>query len=156
MTSERAPRRRYIRAPHAAAIYFALVFAVGLLLGPVRVLWLEPGLGKTLAVVLETPLLIAAMWFAARVAPAWARVDGGWLSYLSIGVLALVFQQIADLAVGFGLRGMTLADQLAYFSTPAGMIYVATLLVFALMPLIRMPRAGAATSIKPLRDDAAG
>lgn len=129
------------RVPHAAAIYFALVFGVGMLLGPVRVLWVEPWLGMALSVLLEAPLLIAAMWFAARAAPAWARVDGGWTSFLSIGLIALALQQVADLAVGFGLRGMTLADQFAYFATPAGMIYLATLFIFALMPLLRMRRA---------------
>jgi len=130
------------RVPHAAAIYFALVFAVGLLLGPPRVIWLEPWLGKAFAVLLEAPLLVGAMWLAARAAPAWARVEGGWMSYLAVGVLALVLQQVADLAVGFGFRAMTLADQLAYFATPAGIIYGVTLVIFALMPLIRMRRIG--------------
>ncbi|MBK6705256.1 MAG: hypothetical protein IPG56_16840 [Caulobacteraceae bacterium] len=59
----------------------------------------------------------------------------------AIGLVALILQQVADLAVGFGLRGMTLSDQLAHFVTPAGVIYAATLVIFALMPLICMPRA---------------
>ncbi len=145
MTDVGAPPRKFSRVPHAAAIYFALVFAVGMVLGPPRVLWLEPWLGKALAVLLEAPLLMAAMWFAARLAPAWAGVDGDWVSFLSIGVIALVLQQMADLAVGFGLRGMTFADQLEYFSTPAGMIYAFTLVAFAVMPLIRMRRDGRPT-----------
>ena len=145
MTEADTPTSRATRVPHAAAIYFALVFAVGMLLGPPRVLWLEPWLGKTIAVLLEAPLLVAAMWFAARAAPAWTRVEGGWISFLTIGLLALVFQQIADLAVGFGLRGVTVADQLAYLVTPAGMIYALTLVIFAVMPLIRMRRDGRPT-----------
>lgn len=128
------------RVPRAALIYFALVFAVGFLLGPLRVLWLEPWFGKTIAVLLEAPLLILAMWFAAPAAARWARLGGGWSRHVVVGVLALALQQAADLAVGFGLRGMTLADQLTYFTTPAGAIYAVTLVVFALMPLIRMPR----------------
>ena len=63
-----------------AAIYFAIVFAVGLVLGPVRVLWLEPWSGKTIAVLLETPFLIAAMWFGAGVAQRLAKLEGGWPS----------------------------------------------------------------------------
>lgn len=120
----------------AAAIYFCIVFAVGLVLGPVRVLWLEPWLGRTLAVLCEAPFLILAMWFGARWAPAWARLEFGWWSRLMMGVVALVMQQLADLAVGFGLRGMTLSDQLAYFVTPPGFIYAAILFLFAVMPLI--------------------
>lgn len=130
----------------AALIYFALVFVVGFLLGPLRVLWLEPWLGKTIAVLLEAPALILAMWFGAPAAARWARLSGGWLRYVAVGVLSLALQQAADLAVGFGLRGMTLADQLAYFTTPAGAVYAFTLVVFALMPVIRMPRAPRAGS----------
>lgn len=128
----------------AAAIYFALVFGVGLVLGPIRVLWLEPVLGRTIAVLCETPLLIGAMIVAARLAPRWSKMTGGWLSYLAFGFIALALQQIADLAVGFGLRGMTLEDQLAYFSTPPGYIYIATLIVFALAPLLTHIRGVAA------------
>jgi len=127
----------------AAAIYFAIVFGVGLVLGPIRVLWLEPMLGRTIAVLCETPFLVGAMIVAARLAPRWIKVAGGWLSYLALGLIALALQQIADLAVGFGLRGMTLGDQLAYFSTPPGYIYIATLIVFALAPLLIYMRGGA-------------
>jgi len=120
----------------AAALYFCMVFLVGALLGPLRVLWLEPWAGPTIAVLCEAPLLILAMNFAAKWAPAWAHLDGGWLSFLAMGILALVLQQVADLAVGFGLRGMTFDSQLRYFETPPGLIYAFCLVVFALMPLI--------------------
>ena len=128
------------RALSAAAIYFIIVFAVGLVLGPARVLWLEPWLGRTLAVLCEAPFLVLAMWFGARWATAWAKLEPGWWLRLMMGVVALSMQQVADLAVGFGLRGMTLSDQFAYFSTP-GLIYVATLILFAAMPLIRALQA---------------
>lgn len=134
MTAPEAPAQ-VVRVVRAAAIYFALVFIVGFMLGPIRVLWLEPWLGKTIAVLIEAPFLIAAMALASVWAPRWAGVDGGWVSYLTIGVAALAFQQMADVAVGFGLRGMTLNDQVAYFGSPPGYIYAATLIVFALMPL---------------------
>jgi hypothetical protein len=142
MTEAGTPAPNASRVVLAAAIYFALVFAVGLLLGPARVVWLEPWLGRALAVLLEAPLLVCAMWFAARAAAQWARVEGGWIRYLAMGVAALVLQQVADLAVGFGLRGMTLPDQFAYFATPAGAIYAVTLVIFALMPLVRLRRIG--------------
>jgi hypothetical protein len=120
----------------AAALYFCMVFLVGAVLGPLRVLWLEPFLGATLAVLCETPLLILAMSLAAHWAPVWARFEGGWLSFLAMGVLALALQQVADLAVGFGLRGMTFDAQLRYFETPPGWIYAFCLVVFAFMPMI--------------------
>lgn len=128
------------RVLSAAAIYFLIVFTVGFFLGPIRVLWLEPWLGRTLAVLCETPLLIGAMWLGARWAPAWVKLEHGWWRRLVMGVVALALQQTADLAVGFGLRGMTLSEQVAYFTTPPGLIYLATLIVFTTMPLIAAPR----------------
>ena len=119
----------------AAALYFCRVFFAGAVLGPLRVLWLEPFAGPTIAVLCEAPLLIIAMRFASRWAPAWAGFGGGWLAYLAMGALALVLQQVADLAVGFGLRGMTFGAQLQYFTTPPGWIYAFCLVVFAFMPL---------------------
>lgn len=125
----------------AASLYFAMVFAAGLVLGPVRVLWLEPWLGRTLAVLCETPFLLGVMAFAARRAPSWAGVVSGPISLISIGLLALCLQQIADLSVGFGLRGMTLSEQVALFSTPPGWIYGFDLVVFAVAPLILARRS---------------
>lgn len=135
MTLKSPPPSRLWRA---AALYFLCVFAVGMLLGPPRVLWLEPWLGKTLAVAIEAPFLIFAIWIFADLAPRWAGFEGGGAARLGVGLIALALQQVADLAVGFGLRGMTLQDQLVYFATPAGGIYALTLVTFALMPWIRV------------------
>ena len=137
-----APSQLRKRVVTAALYYFVVVFGAGLLLGPPRVLWLEPWLGKTLAVALEAPVLIVAMWWGARAAPAWAGVCAGAGALFTVGVLALVLQQLADLSVGFGLRGMTLAEQLRYFATPPGYIYAGCLALFAIMPLLRAKRAG--------------
>jgi hypothetical protein len=120
----------------ASALYFAIVFGVGLVLGPIRVLWLEPWLGKTLAVLCEAPFLLAAMVGAAR----WVRRRVGlrrdWRSLAAMGLGALVLQQLADFAVGLWLRGMNAAEQLAAFATPAGLIYAAALVAFAAMPAL--------------------
>lgn len=125
-----------MRVVAAAAIYFGIVFAVGLTLGPIRVLWLEPVLGPTLAVLCETPFLLGAMAFAAHRASRWTRLRAGAPNHLAFGLLALLFQQVADLGVGFGLRGMTLGEQLALFTTPPGWIYAFNLIAFALAPLV--------------------
>ncbi|HVY02343.1 MAG TPA: hypothetical protein VG983_01700 [Caulobacterales bacterium] len=139
------------RIAAATLIYFAIVFGAGLALGPMRVAWIEPWLGPTFAVLLEAPILVFFMSVGAQLAPHWAGVKGGWASYLAIGVLALVLQGIADLAVGFGLRGMTLADQAHYFTTPPGWIYAAALIVFALMPLIMHARFGPPGAVRSPR-----
>ncbi len=125
-----------MRLAAAAALYFAIVFGVGFLLGPIRVFWLEPWLGKTAAVLCETPFLLVAMIVAARWVPTKVGLRAGLGSLAAMGVGALVVQQIADFAVGIALRGMTASELVANFITPAGVIYAALLLAFAAMPAL--------------------
>lgn len=64
--NDSAPASSTTRILRAAAVYIGIVFAVGILLGPVRVLWVEQWFGRTIAVLLEAPFLVIAMMFAAR------------------------------------------------------------------------------------------
>jgi len=125
-----------MRLVGAAALYFALVFGVGFLLGPIRVFWLEPWLGKTAAVLCETPFLLIAMIVAARWVQRKVALRAGLGSLAAMGAGALVLQQIADFAVGIALRGMTASEIVANFVTPAGAVYAASLLAFAAMPAV--------------------
>jgi hypothetical protein len=123
-----------MRIAIAALLYFVIVFGVGMVLGPFRVLWLEPRLGATLAVLCETPFLLAAMVIAARWVPRRLRLGNDLASLVVMGLGALVLQQAADLALGVWLRGLTPAEQLANFATPPGGIYLALLVIFAGLP----------------------
>ncbi len=125
-----------MRILRAAALYFIIVFSVGFLLGPIRVLWLEPRIGPTLAALCEAPLLLLAMPVAARWVTRKTELPRKVWALAVMGLGALALQQIADFAVGLGLRGMTPRAQLAAFATPAGVIYVVLLLAFAAMPVL--------------------
>ena len=50
----------------AALAYWGAIFALGFVLGTLRVLWIAPQMGETRAVLFELPLMLAASWFAAR------------------------------------------------------------------------------------------
>jgi len=108
--------------------------AVGLALGPIRVLWLEPRLGVTLAVLCETPFLLAAMIFAARWVPRKTGLGNDLAPLALMGIGALALQQAADLGVGIWLRGLAPGQQYAGLATPAGAVYLALLVVFAVLP----------------------
>jgi hypothetical protein len=125
-----------VRIIAAAAFYFLIVFGVGFVLGPVRIFWLEPRLGETVAVLCEAPFLGCAIVLAARWLPRKLRLRPNITSLAGMGVGALLLQQLADFAVGAGLRGITPAQQLAHLSTPAGLIYVALLVAFVAMPVV--------------------
>jgi hypothetical protein len=44
----------------AGALYALLVFLIGFILGTIRVLLIAPRLGETIAVLLETPVILGA------------------------------------------------------------------------------------------------
>jgi hypothetical protein len=53
-------------ATAAGAFYAFMVFLIGFVFGTIRILVLAPRLGETAAVVLETPIMLAASWFVCR------------------------------------------------------------------------------------------
>ena len=55
-----------MRTLKAGVLYFAVVFAVGLALGTLRVLWLVPRVGSRTAELMETPIMLAVTVLAAR------------------------------------------------------------------------------------------
>ena len=45
----------------AGALYFALVFGAGFVLGPIRILWVVPHFGTRLAELMETPIMFVVI-----------------------------------------------------------------------------------------------
>ncbi|MEJ2008058.1 MAG: hypothetical protein P8Z30_07880 [Acidobacteriota bacterium] len=76
-----------MQALKAGALYFALVFGAGFVLGIVRVLWVVPRVGTRTAELMETPFMllaiIAAAWWVVRrfslpATPMVRLSAGGW------------------------------------------------------------------------------
>ncbi|XSC47769.1 hypothetical protein ACF1BQ_021810 [Bradyrhizobium sp. RDT10] len=88
----------------AALLYFAIVFAVGLVFGPIRVFWLEPKIGEVLAAICEAPFLVVAMVVASRWTASVLGVRRDLASLGLMGLGALAIQQGADLAVGIEVQ----------------------------------------------------
>lgn len=128
----------------ASLAYFAIVFSVGFLCGPIRVLMLEPMFGATAAVLLEAPILLMAMLYAARFVPRRLQLSPTAAAHLGMGMGALALVLLADLGVGVWLRDQSFAEILANFGTPAGRVYGGLLLAFALLPWLVNRRARAA------------
>ena len=125
-----------MRIALAAILYFLALFGAGFVLGPIRVLLLEPRWGAFVAVLCEAPLLLVAMFFAARSVPRLAGLKPEPAALVVLGIVALALQQAADLIVGVELRGLAIAEQFARFLTPEGLVYGVLLVVFASMPLL--------------------
>jgi len=111
-----------LRIAASAALFFVIVFGAGMLLGPMRVLWLEPRMGPFVAVLCEAPFVLAAVVAAARWVPRVLKLRPDPVTLVLMGVGALTLQQLADLVVGSVLRGISPANQLAQFTRPEGQV----------------------------------
>jgi hypothetical protein len=120
----------------AGAVYFALVFGAGFVLGTVRVLWVVGRVGTRTAELLEAPLMLAVTVLAAR----WvARRLGNRRTpsrLLAVGGLALALLLSCELTVVLWLQGMTIRQSVASRDPVGGAVYLAMLGVFAVMPAL--------------------
>jgi hypothetical protein len=113
----------------AAARYLALVFGLGFVLGPVRVMWLEPRLGAAGAVLLEAVPMLAAMFLAAR----WSLRRSPGASPVVTGLVALAGLLVLEALLAAALARLA---PLALPSDAADAIGLALKLAFAAMPLV--------------------
>jgi hypothetical protein len=120
----------------AGFAYFALVFALGFILGTARVLWLVPRLGETVAVLVELPVMLCASWIAC-----------GWLiGHLKIsqrrqkavmGALAFTLLIAAEAGLGVFAFGQPFVEWMAELFRMPGILGLTSQIAFALMPLLR-------------------
>ncbi|MBI1407437.1 MAG: hypothetical protein GC145_15095 [Caulobacter sp.] len=121
----------------AAAMLFGLaMLAAGWLLGPVRVLLIEPRLGSVAAVWLEAPIMLAVILVSARWVSRRFRLAGDLAARLTVGSLALALVIAAELAGALALRGQAPAETLAALLAPAGLPVLGLYLVVLLAPVL--------------------
>jgi hypothetical protein len=134
-----ATRRTAMKPGLAAIAYWAMVFALGFVLGTVRVLWLEPLVGLLPATALELPVMLAASWWAA-----------GWLmrrfgiarggQALAMGVMAFALLLASECLLAAGLNGQTPGQWLAGLVRPHALLGLGGQAVFAAIPWLRVRR----------------
>ncbi|EAQ28824.1 hypothetical protein NAP1_14533 [Erythrobacter sp. NAP1] len=133
LRSQPAPRTAPNRAIAAGTAYWAVVFAIGFMLGTVRTLWLAPRVGEEMAVLIEMPIIIAACmiaawWLTARFAIVSVRAA------LAMGALAFALLMMAELALAVGVFGETPRGWLAGLFEPPGVWGLLGQIGFALFP----------------------
>jgi hypothetical protein len=111
-------------------------------------LLIVPYLGVRLAELMETPLMLLASFYFARLA---VRRFGPFApaNRLAIGAIALAFLLAAELGITVFVQGQTLAQYLASRDPVSGVAYLLSLIVFALMPLLVGHGQGSNNSFKP-------
>jgi hypothetical protein len=124
-------------ALRAGAAYFALVFALGFMLGTARVLALAPALGETLATVIELPVMLAASWIACGWCVRHWHVPGARPLRAAMGVFAFALLMAAEASLSILLVGRTLAEHLARYAETGPALGLAAQLAFAAFPVLR-------------------
>jgi len=127
-------------ALRAGLAYFALVFAVGFVLGTLRVLVVVPLLGEFFAVALEVPVMLAICWVACAILTRRFAVPAEMSPRLVMGGVAFVLLLGAELvlaATAFGRGPMAFATELA---RPTGAAGFAGQVLFAHFPWIQARR----------------
>lgn len=123
-----------MREPKLAAVYFALVFGAGFVLGAIRVPLLVPRLGARWAELLEMPLMLVVIVWSAQCVVRRFAVPAGARHRLGFGVLALGLLLAAEFALALLLQEQSLRQYLASRDPVSGAVYCLMLIVFALMP----------------------
>jgi hypothetical protein len=122
------------RVVRAGLLYFALAFAAGMTLGPLRILLLVPRLGERAAELLELPVMVGLCWVAARWSARRFGVPATAGPRLAMGGLAAALLLAFEFTLVLRLRGLTPGNYLAQRDPVSGLAYYASVALMALLP----------------------
>jgi hypothetical protein len=119
------------------AAYFLIVFDIGFVLGVVRTLWLVPWLGVRWAELLEIPVMLVVIYWAARWVSRWFRLgEEPRPVQTGVGLVGLLLLLGAELGLALQLGGQSAAAYVASRDPVSGTAYALSLVLFVLMPTL--------------------
>jgi hypothetical protein len=122
----------------AGLAYFGIVFAVGFLLGTVRVLLLEPNFGDLLALSLELPIMLAVSWLACLWIIERFALPPLVMSRLAVGLVAFGLLMAAELGVSLFALGRSLSEHFSLYQRGLTAVGLLAQIAFALFPLVAL------------------
>lgn len=127
---------RPMQVVKAGALYFAIVFGVGFMLGAIRTLWAVPRVGARNAELMEMPIMLVVTILAARWTVLRLAVSPLSSARLGMGCVAIALMLIAEFGFVLWVRGISIKNYLATRDPVSGAVYYGMLVVFAVMPLL--------------------
>lgn len=122
------------RVLQAAVLYFLIVFAVGFVLGVLRVLIIVPAWGERNAELAELPVMLVVIVITAYgISCRWFRGLSRNQLLLS-GMIALLFMLVPEFGLVLPLQGISLAEYFQNRDPIAFSGYVFSLMLFSIMP----------------------
>ncbi len=128
-----------LKTVYAGLLYFILVFGTGFVLGVFRVLFVVSRIGERWAELMEMPLMAAAIFFSAGYILRHFPEINFPRESLIVGFLALALTVGAELGLAVALQSQSLDEYLGSRDKVSGLVYLVMLIVFALMPRLRLP-----------------
>jgi amino acid transporter len=122
----------------AGALYFAVVFAAGFVLGGVRIGLLAPAVGDVAATLIELPVILALSWAACLLILRRLRVASRAGARILMGAVAFTLLIAAEIALGLGLMNRTFTAQMREMATAPALIGLAGQILFAFFPLLAL------------------
>jgi hypothetical protein len=133
------------RALWAGAAYFAAIFAVGFVLGTLRVLVLVPRLppptGETIGVLIELPIILTLSWLACGWLIGRFTVAHAWSARLLMGATALVLLLIGEVLLGYLGFGRSPVEQFRRYANLPELFGLLGQLTFAAFPCLQLKSA---------------
>jgi hypothetical protein len=123
------------RALIAATVYFLALFALGFVLGTIRVLFVAPQIGVLRATLLEVPAMLTAAFFLCRWTAARWQVSPALAARWVMGLWFLVLLALFETLLGVTVFGQTLDETWAGLATAAGLVGLTAQVIAALLPL---------------------
>lgn len=121
----------------AGALYFAVVFAAGFVLGALRVMAIAPRLGETAAVLVELPVMLALSWFVCAWLVRRQAVPAAATERIVMGGAAFVMLMAAEAGVSVFAFGRSPAEHFEAYRAATAQIGLAAQVVFAAFPLLQ-------------------
>lgn len=120
----------------AGAAYFALVFALGFLLGTVRVLIFVPQLGEFYSGLIELSIILTAAWFICRWLVDRFKLGHQWRVRFAMVATAFVLLMVAELTMSLTLFGRSVFEHFSFYQSAHALLGLAGQVVFALFPML--------------------
>ena len=123
------------RALVAGTVYFLALFALGFLLGTIRVVFVAPRFGQVIGTLAEVPVMLAAAYIICRwTLNHWRVSPKNTVRWTMIPLfLALLFA--FETLLGLALFGRMLSEQWATLFTLAGALGLSAQVIAALLPV---------------------
>ena len=139
MATAPSPARAGATAALAGIAYFALVFAIGFVLGTARTVFAGDAAAsaRLVGVLIELPIMLWASWIVCCFVVRRLAVASAIAPRAVMGGVAFALLLLAEWCIGALLAGRTPAQQLALYRDPSYALGLAGQTVFALMPLLQ-------------------